>query len=101
MGDFNSEMLEEAMGNFCAIYNFTNLVEQPRCYKSQENPSCIDLILTNRQNSFQDTRGIETGLPDYHKMTSTVLKTYFKKQHPKVISYRDYKNLPKLYSEMN
>ena len=34
---------------------------------------------------------IETGLSDRHKMTVTVLKSYFKKSKPKSISYRSYK----------
>ena len=33
----------------------------------------------------------ETGLSDLHKLTFTVLKTYFQKQKPKVIKYRSYK----------
>ena len=35
---------------------------------------------------------IETGLSDFHMMTATVLKTFFKKQPAKVISYREYKH---------
>ena len=56
------------------------------------NPSCVDLILTNNPKSFQDTRIIETGLSDFHKLTITVLKTTFKKEPPNIISYRNYKN---------
>ena len=64
LGDFNSEISEDAMGDFCGIYNLKNLVKKPTCYKNVENPSCIDLILTNSQHSFQNTRVIETGLSD-------------------------------------
>ena len=87
-------MSEDAMGDFCGTYNFKNLVKKPICYKNLDNPSCIDLILTNRENLFQDTRVIETGLSDFHKLTATVLKVYFKKEPPKIIS-RDYKNFTK------
>ena len=83
------------MGDFCGIYNFINLVKKPTWYKNLDNPSCIDLILTNRQNLFQDTRVIETGLSDFHKFTATVLKVYFKKEPCKIISDRDYKNFIK------
>ena len=55
------------------------------------NPHCIDLIITNRKNKFQNTMAIVTGLSDYHKMTVTILKTSFPKQHPNRIIYRDYK----------
>ena len=40
---------------------------------------------------FQNTKPVETGLSDFHKMTVTVLKTAFKKSLPKIITYRDYK----------
>ena len=96
MGDFNSEVSEEVMSDFCELFNLKNLVKDPTCYKNPENPSCIDLILTNRLNSFQDTRVFETGLSDFHKLTATVLKTCFKKKPPKIISYRNYKNLSQL-----
>ena len=35
---------------------------------------------------------IETGLSDFHKMTLTVLKRYFKKKDPIIITYRDLKS---------
>lgn len=92
MGDFNSEPTENDIKEFCDLYNLKNLVKEPTCFKSLINPTCIDLILTNRCTMFQNTKTIETGLSDFHKMTVTVLKTYFKKSPPKVISYRDYKN---------
>ena len=56
-----------------------------------ENSSCIDVNLINRYRSFQNTATVEVGLSDFHKMTVTVMKTYFTKSNPKVISYRNYK----------
>ena len=91
MGDFNADPLDNEMREFCDIYNLKNLVKEPTRYKNVANPTCIDLILTNRQFMFHNKKTIETGLSDFHKMTVTVLKTYFKKGHPKIISYRDYK----------
>ena len=92
MGDFNSETCEEDMHDFCEVYNLKNLVKEPTCFKNPLNPSCIDLILTNRYRYFQHTKVVETGLSDFHKLTVTVLKTCFKKRQPKIISYREYKN---------
>ena len=34
---------------------------------------------------------IETGISDFHKMTVTAMRMYFKKQVRRVIHYRDYK----------
>ena len=64
LGDFNSEMTETELSNFCEVYNMKNLVKEPTCYKSLENPSCIDLILTNRPKQFYKTEVAETGLSD-------------------------------------
>jgi len=90
LGDFNLQPTELEMINFCSIYNLKNLVNEFTCFKNPKNPSCVDLILTNKPRSFQNTRTIETGLSDFHKMTVTVLKTIFKKLPPKSVSYRDY-----------
>ena len=59
---------------------------------SVENPSCIDLMLTNSNMSFQNTTTVFSGLSDFHKLVLTVLKINFTKNIPKEIIYRDYKN---------
>ena len=46
--DFNSEPTEEAMKSFCQIYNFKNLSQKPTYYKNPTNPTCVDLIITNK-----------------------------------------------------
>ena len=91
LGDFNAEMSENAMIDFYDIYNLKNLVKDPTCFKNIEHPSCIDLISTNRPKRFQKTVVTETGLSDFHKMTVTVLYSYFKKRRPQIVRYRDYK----------
>ena len=91
MGDFNSDPPEIEIYVFCSLYNLKNLVHDHTCYKNSINPTCIDLMLTNQMTYFQNTRTIETGLSDFHRMTVTVMKTSFKKHPAKVILYRDYK----------
>ena len=66
---------------FLEIYNLENLVKEPTCFKNADNPSSIDVMLTNRINSFQNPMTIETGLSDYHKMVVIVLKISFKKRN--------------------
>ena len=92
MGDFNSEPTETSISEFCEIYDLSNLIRTATCFKNPDKPSCIDLILTNRPRSFQNSTVIETGLSDFHKMTITVMKMFYQKQEAKVIQYRDYKN---------
>ena len=48
------------------------------------------LFLIKRQQYFQQTCAIETGIPDFHKMVVTVIKT--QKQKAKTIQYRNYKH---------
>ena len=91
LGDFNCEMREDVMKNFCSLYDLSCLIKAPTCFKNAENPSCIDLILTNRPRNFQNSSLIETGLSDFHKLTVTVLKTNFRKMPPQIVRYRNYK----------
>ena len=90
--DFNSEMCEPAMINFCETYNLINLIKEPTCFKNPLNPSSIDLILTNRPRIFQNSTTVETGLSDHHMLTITVMRKFFQKQTPTTILYRNYKN---------
>ena len=96
LGDFNSEPSEECMNEFCQLYNLKNLIVEPTCFKNPLKPSLIDLILTNKPKNFHQSKVIETGLSDHHKMTVSVLKTFFKKQAPTCIKYRDYKNFNRI-----
>ena len=50
------------------------------------------MFLTNRQQGFQQTHAIETGISDFHKMVVTVMKTRYEKQKAKTIQYRNYKH---------
>ena len=90
-GDFNVEEDKDCLQEFLFHYNAKNLVKEKTCFKSIENPSCIDLFITNSYQNFQSTTTVATGLSDFHKMVITVLKNTFPKAKPKVIQYRDYK----------
>ena len=89
-GDFNAEMTNNYLEEFCASYNFKNLIKQPTCFKNPDNPTLIDHILTNHPKSFHSSSVYETGLSDFHKLTLTVLKTFHVKHKPKIIQYRDF-----------
>ena len=91
-GDFNIDKEEEILQDFLFERNLKNLVKDETCFKSIDNPSCIDLFLTNSPSTFQNTTTVTTGLSDFHKMVVTVMKTTFPKAQPKIVYYRDYKN---------
>ena len=59
MGDFNAEPADTIVSNFCEIYNLKNIIREKTCFKNPNNPSCIDLIITNRPKSFQNSMIIE------------------------------------------
>ena len=88
---FNAEDGETCVSSFLHQYDAKNLIKGKTCFKNLNNPSCVDLIITNSCNSFQNTSTISTGLSDFHKMLVTVLKTKFEKRKAKEIIYRDYK----------
>ena len=68
-----------------------NLIKQPTCFKkNSDNPTLIDQILTNSRKSFHSSSVYVTGSPDFHKLTLTVLKTFYVKYKLKIIQYRDF-----------
>ena len=75
IGDFNDTTIKD----FCDIYSFKNLVKDATCFKNPDKHKGIDLTLTNRNKSFQNSCIIDTGLFDFHKMTATVLRSHLNK----------------------
>ena len=77
--DLNSEPTESAVRDFCEIYSRKNLIKDLNtCFKNSSKPCSIDLIITNRPKSFQNSVTVETGLSDFHTMTLTVMKVFYK-----------------------
>ena len=76
--DLNVDSSDPVLNDSCNVYNLFSLFKEPTRFKNPYNPSCIDLFLTNRPRSFQNTLTIET--------------VFYKKQKPKIIQYRSYKN---------
>ena len=81
MGNLNSEVSENCLNGFCNVNSLKTLNRGVTCLKNPNNPSCIDLFLTNQQQCFQETHAIET----FHQMVVTVMKTHYKMQKPKTI----------------
>ena len=50
------------------------------------------LIVTNRPKCFQDTMVVETGLSDFNKMSTAVMKIYYTKQKPSIDYHGKFKN---------
>ena len=56
----NIEVWNKCIADFCKSCNFRSLITKPMCFKNSENPSCIDLVLTNSTYSVQSRSVIET-----------------------------------------
>ena len=91
MGDFYADVKEVSLRLFCNQYKLKSPNKDPTCYKNIDNPSCIDLLLTNSAKSFENTCTIETSLSDLHKLVVTVLNEKHERMPPKVIQYRNSK----------
>ena len=96
VGDFNTEITEYYIESFLYKHELSNLVKEKTCFKNMQNPSCIDLLLTNNSCAFQQTTTVCSGLSDCHKLALTVFKTSIPKGNPRQITYRDYKKFDSL-----
>ena len=90
--DFNAQENEVVLSNFLRSYEAKCLIKEPTCYKNNDNPTCIDLFLTNSPRNFQNTKTCANALSDFHKLVLTTLKTKFVKAKPREVTYRNYTN---------
>ena len=100
IGDLNINSLKkhnfdtfkfEKLKNFCDSYDLSNLIKGPTCFQS-DDPSSIDLILTNKNRSFINSKSVVNGLSDHHSLVCTMLKTTITKLKPVKVNYRSFKN---------
>ena len=92
MGDFNIDFRNKGAGfdklsDMHDTFNLTNLIKSETFY-TKNHKSLIDLFFTNKPLPFQKTDVTETGLSDYHKLSSIFFKLRFSKARPKIIKYR-------------
>ena len=66
-------MSDKPMEDFCSLNNLESLIKKPKCYKDHENPTCIDLILTNRLGYYQHSNVFETDISDTHLLIAAQL----------------------------
>ena len=53
MGDFNAKISNNFVDIFCGFDSLKSLIKKSKWFKDPDNPTCIALILTNRQKSLQ------------------------------------------------
>ena len=102
MGDINIDTTEaeqakltnRLLKELCITYDLSNLVTESTCI-TYTHESSIDVILTNRKQSFMLSKAVETGLSDFHKMVTTFMRNTYSRQEPIKIFYRNYGNFDK------
>ena len=90
--DFNAQVIDIKVDTFCSIWKLKSSKKDTMCFKNPNNPSCVDLFVTNTIRSLQETQVFETGLSDTQKLVVTVLKFNIPKSPSKLITYKSYKN---------
>ena len=96
-GDFDFDMMcaeqFQILNDICDIFNLSQLVKGPTCFKKGCNPSPVDVIITNKKNMCFKTTNSPTGVSDCHNIISTVVKGNLPAQKRREVTYRSHKNL--------
>ena len=90
IGDFNLIVNNKNLGVFMNTFNLESLINKPTCFQSA-NPTCIDLILTNKKSLFKNSNVLEVGISNHHSFITTALRTQLIKGNAKMKKHRDYK----------
>jgi hypothetical protein len=94
IGDLNVDFSNEAhsLSDVLSVNAIQNIVKEPTCFKSQTNPSIIDVILTNTPRKLYPCINLNTGLSDCHNLIGAATKMHIARNCDKIIKYRSYKN---------
>ena len=91
IGDFNLTTQNKNLEILMNTFDLETLIKEPTCFQS-ENASCIDLILTNKKETFKNSKVFEVGISDHHSFIITSLKMALVKGNAKTKLYRKYKD---------
>ncbi len=94
IGDMNINMQGKVseLHDLCDLYNLKNIVKEPTCFKSQDNPSLIEVILVAKPRHLHETVVFDTGLSDFHNIICVCTKVYVPWEVPTKIVYRSFKS---------
>ena len=94
-GDLNFDMLNSdksaTLNDFCDIFNLSQLVNGPNCFKKGCIPSLVDVIMTNKKSLCFKSQNGPTGVRDFHNIISTVIKGEVLHKPKTLRYYRSYK----------
>ena len=97
IGDINTNSCDKSIQGFssltelCDIFCLENLMRDTTCETSNSSSS-VDVILTNKNRSFQNSSTVATGLSDVHKMILRFMTANYEHLKPIQIRYRSSKH---------
>ena len=75
-GDLNQNFMNEnALTCVCDVHGLSNIIAEPTCFKAQ-NPTLLDVFLTDKRRSFVDHLNCDIGLSDFHNYTCVASKLF-------------------------
>ena len=94
IGDLNVNFLNHPnqLTQVCDSFDLKQIVKGPTCFKSSDNPSLLDLILTNCPRSITSSINLPLGISDFHNFISAATKINRPSNEPRTINYRTMKN---------
>jgi exonuclease III len=93
LGDINVNFqnLPDCFSCFMNAYSLKNLVCEPTCFKSINNPSIIDVIITNTPARIASHLNTCVGISDFHNLVCAATKMHAPKNLARKIMYRSYR----------
>lgn len=95
LGDLNFDTLNKEKSKPITTildkFNLTNTVKKPTCFKNHENPTMLDLIITNSPSLLCNTSVFNCSLSDCHSFILTCIKEHTTVLPRKSVSFRSYK----------
>jgi hypothetical protein len=94
LGDLNINMKVEdndLKNELCDVYNLTNLIKEPTCYKKPEG-TLIDPIIVRHAKRFKNSINIFCDSSDFHHLVGCISKLHLPPRKPFKIAYRTLKN---------
>ena len=93
IGDLNVNFSKSPhhLSQLCDSYDLKQLIKNPTCFKSLENPTLLDVILTSNPKSIKQTINIAIGISDFHNYISASTKIKCPTDEIKSVHYRSFK----------
>lgn len=94
IGDINVDMqhMTKPMHDFLQMYDLDNVIDKPTCFKNIENPSLIDVMLTNSPRRLAAHLNVSIGVSDHHNIICAATKIQLDRNNIRHIKYRSMKN---------